>query len=156
NHCPRKGAFCEGAGCHGPMRTRQRARAKNHGRRLFRHSNKLGNAWIYAAARAYPYTPPPRPFGDPALRFFLMSRVVHIIGAGLPGLAAAVPLPGGQQNIVLQGRAPQAGGRCLSYFNPSLNMTPDNGNHLLLSGNCDARPFLPAMGSEDQLSWPAE
>ena len=85
-----------------------------------------------------------------------MSRVVHIIGAGLAGLAAAVRLAGGQQNIILHEAARQAGGRCRSYFDTSLNMTTDNGNHLLLSGNCDARAFLSAIGSEDQLSWPAE
>ena len=32
----------------------------------------------------------------------------------------------------------------------------DNGNHLLLSGNRDARAFLSVVGSEDQLSGPPE
>jgi len=32
----------------------------------------------------------------------------------------------------------------------------DNGNHLLLSGNCDARAFLAAIGAEDQLAGPAQ
>jgi squalene-associated FAD-dependent desaturase len=82
--------------------------------------------------------------------------VVHIIGAGLAGLAAAVRLVGGPFELVLHEAARQAGGRCRSYFDPALGMTIDNGNHLLLSGNHDARRFLTMIGSEDQLVGPPE
>jgi hydroxysqualene dehydroxylase len=85
-----------------------------------------------------------------------MKGAVHVIGAGLAGLAAAVRLAGGSQNIVVHEAARQAGGRCRSYFDSSLGVTIDNGNHLLLSGNHDARAFLIAIGSEDQLSGPPE
>jgi squalene-associated FAD-dependent desaturase len=85
-----------------------------------------------------------------------MRNAVHIIGAGLAGLAAAVSLVGGPRNIVLHEAARQAGGRCRSYFDSSLGMTIDNGNHLLLSGNHDALAFLAAIGGADQLSWPSE
>jgi squalene-associated FAD-dependent desaturase len=82
--------------------------------------------------------------------------VVHVAGAGLAGLAAAVRLAGGPRKIVLHEAARHAGGRCRSYYEPALGMTIDNGNHLLLSGNCDARKFLTAIGSEDQLAGPSE
>jgi squalene-associated FAD-dependent desaturase len=81
---------------------------------------------------------------------------VHVVGAGLAGLAAAVRLAGGPREIVLHEAARQAGGRCRSYYEPALGMTIDNGNHLLLSGNHDARNFLAAIGSEDQLAGPPE
>jgi squalene-associated FAD-dependent desaturase len=81
---------------------------------------------------------------------------VHVIGAGLAGLAAAVRLAGGPHEIVLHEAARQAGGRCRSYYDPVLGMTIDNGNHLLLSGNRDARNFLAEIGSEDQLAGPPE
>lgn len=86
-----------------------------------------------------------------------MNRpVVHIVGAGLAGLAAAVRLAGGCYKVVLHEAARQAGGRCRSYYDSSLGMMIDNGNHLLLSGNRAARSFLAAIGSEDQLVGPAE
>ena len=81
---------------------------------------------------------------------------VHVVGAGLAGLAAAVRLAGGPREIVLHEAARQAGGRCRSFYDPALGMTIDNGNHLLLSGNHDARKFLTAIGSEDQLAGPPE
>jgi squalene-associated FAD-dependent desaturase len=83
--------------------------------------------------------------------------VVHVVGAGLAGLATAVRLAQqGAHQIVLHEAARQAGGRCRSYFDPSLGMTIDNGNHLLLSGNHEARNFLAAIGSEDLLTGPKE
>jgi hydroxysqualene dehydroxylase len=87
---------------------------------------------------------------------FEVKGTVHIIGAGLAGLAAAVRLADGQRNIELHEAARQAGGRCRSYFDSSLGMMIDNGNHLLLSGNRDGRAFLCAIGSADQLTWPLE
>ncbi|MGH6936561.1 MAG: FAD-dependent oxidoreductase, partial [Methylocella sp.] len=81
---------------------------------------------------------------------------VHVIGAGLAGLAAAVRLAGGPHEIVLHEAARQAGGRCRSFFDSALGMLIDNGNHLLLSGNRDARNFLAEIGSEDQLAGPPE
>ncbi len=81
--------------------------------------------------------------------------VVHVVGAGLAGLAAAVRLVGGPHEVVLHEAARQAGGRCRSFYDPVLGMTIDNGNHLLLSGNHDARKYLAAIGGEDQLSGPS-
>ncbi len=81
---------------------------------------------------------------------------VHVVGAGLAGLAAAVRLAGGPREIVLHEAARQAGGRCRSYYEPALGMTIDNGNHLLLSGNHDARNYLAAIGAGGQLAGPPE
>ena len=98
----------------------------------------------FAAPRsARPHAPASRPPRDFALRAPLMGRpTVHIIGAGLAGLAAAVRLAGGPRDVVLHEAARHAGGRCRSYFDPALGITIDNGNHLLLSGNSDARDLF--------------
>jgi hydroxysqualene dehydroxylase len=83
-----------------------------------------------------------------------MARA-HIIGAGLAGLAAAVELSG-RYDISLYEAAPQAGGRCRSYFDTTLGMTIDNGNHLLLSGNQAALSYAAKIGASDKLAGPDE
>lgn len=80
--------------------------------------------------------------------------VVHIVGAGLAGLAAGVRLVGTGHEIVLHEAAGQAGGRCRSYFDAHLGLTVDNGNHLLLSGNLSARDYLARIGADDALAGP--
>ncbi|PNG27462.1 hydroxysqualene dehydroxylase HpnE [Methylocella silvestris] len=76
-----------------------------------------------------------------------MARsTVHIVGAGLAGLAAAVRLAGGPRDVIVYEAARQAGGRCRSYFDTSLGLVIDNGNHLLLSGNAAALDFLKTVG----------
>jgi hydroxysqualene dehydroxylase len=79
---------------------------------------------------------------------------IHVVGAGLAGLAAAIDLADGKRPITLYEAARQAGGRCRSYFDSTLGMVIDNGNHLLLSGNHAARTFLRSVGSEDELAGP--
>jgi uncharacterized protein with NAD-binding domain and iron-sulfur cluster len=65
---------------------------------------------------------------------------VHIIGAGMSGLACAVRLAGDKRyTINLYDSAGHAGGRCRSYHDEHLGCTIDNGNHLLLSGNTAVR-----------------
>ena len=59
----------------------------------------------------------------------------------------------GREVVVHEG-ARQAGGRCRSYFDATLGMVIDNGNHLLLSGNAEARAFLRTIGTEEQLVGP--
>ena len=82
----------------------------------------------------------------------MAGGTVHIVGAGLAGLAAAVGLVGTGREVVVHELAPQAGGRCRSYFEPALGLTIDNGNHLLLSANHAALSFLTTVGSEDKLA----
>lgn len=81
-------------------------------------------------------------------------RKVHIIGAGLAGLAAALRLAPQGCDITIHEAAPQAGGRCRSYFDTTLGMVIDNGNHLLLSGNHAAQSFLREVGTEKELVGP--
>jgi hydroxysqualene dehydroxylase len=86
----------------------------------------------------------------------MQAEEVHVIGAGLAGLAAAVGLADGKRRVIVHEAARQAGGRCRSYFDSVLDMMIDNGNHLLLSGNHAALDFLHQVGSADQLVGPAQ
>ncbi len=80
----------------------------------------------------------------------------HVIGAGLAGLSAAVALTEAGFAVTLSDAARQAGGRCRSYRDPQLGVVIDNGNHLVLSGNCTVRDFLGKIGAGDRLAGPAE
>ncbi len=79
---------------------------------------------------------------------------VHVVGAGLAGLSAAVALAGRGIPVVLSDAAKQAGGRCRSYHDGVLDMVIDNGNHLVLSGNPAVARYLKAIGAEDRLMGP--
>jgi squalene-associated FAD-dependent desaturase len=83
-----------------------------------------------------------------------MPRTVHIIGAGLAGLSAAVRLATSDNRVIVHEATAFAGGRCRSYHDASVGMTIDNGNHLLLSGNHAALDFLRTIGSEQRLIGP--
>src|SRR5262245_35728588 len=85
-----------------------------------------------------------------------MSRTVHIIGAGLAGLAAAVKLTARGERVVVHEATNFAGGRCRSYHDHSVGMMIDNGNHLLLSANTSALGYLRSIGAEHELIGPAE
>ncbi len=83
-----------------------------------------------------------------------MARV-HVVGAGLAGLSAAVELCE-RADVSLYEAAPQAGGRCRSYFDATLGMMIDNGNHLLLSGNEAALAYAKRIGGDAKLAGPIE
>jgi len=85
----------------------------------------------------------------------LMARTIHIIGAGLAGLAAAIELTSRGERVAVHEATAAAGGRCRSYHDHSLGMTIDNGNHLLLSGNHSALAYARAIGAADRLVGPA-
>jgi squalene-associated FAD-dependent desaturase len=84
-----------------------------------------------------------------------MSPRIHIIGAGLAGLSAAVRLAARGRTVSVYEATSQAGGRCRSFHDPALDMVIDNGNHLVLSGNAAAMSFLDTIGSRDRLRGPA-
>ena len=78
-------------------------------------------------------------------------RRAFVIGAGLAGLAAAVRLTQKGVPVTLIEGAMQAGGRCRSYHDPVLDMTIDNGNHFVVSGNSNVNNYLQAIGATDKL-----
>ncbi len=84
-----------------------------------------------------------------------MPGTIHIIGAGLAGLSAALKLTARGENVVVHEATAFAGGRCRSYHDASLGMVIDNGNHLLLSGNRAALAFLRETGAEHRLIGPS-
>jgi thioredoxin reductase len=77
-----------------------------------------------------------------------MQKTVHIIGAGISGLSAAVRLANAGYKVAVHEATQQAGGRCRSYFDAATNLTIDNGNHLLLSGNRHALSYARSIGTE--------
>jgi hydroxysqualene dehydroxylase len=83
-----------------------------------------------------------------------MQKTVHIIGAGISGLAAAVRLANANYQVHVHEATQQAGGRCRSYFDAATNLTIDNGNHLLLSGNRHAVAYARSIGTEAGLVGP--
>jgi squalene-associated FAD-dependent desaturase len=84
-----------------------------------------------------------------------MQKVAHIIGAGISGLSAAVRLANANFRVHVYEATQQAGGRCRSYFDAATNLTIDNGNHLLLSGNHHALAYARSIGTEAGLVGPA-
>ena len=83
-----------------------------------------------------------------------MSQV-HIVGAGLAGLSAAVTLAAAGRCVTLYEAGPAAGGRCRSYHDRELGCRIDNGNHLLLSGNLATMAYLVRIGAAGTLAGPA-
>jgi squalene-associated FAD-dependent desaturase len=85
-----------------------------------------------------------------------MRKLVHVIGAGLAGLAAAVQLQRRGAQVMLYEAAEQAGGRCRSYYDRALGATVDNGNHVVVSGNHATLNYLRAIGAGDELVGPTQ
>ena len=84
-----------------------------------------------------------------------VQRNVHVIGAGISGLSAAVRLANAGYKVHVHEATQQAGGRCRSYFDAATNLTIDNGNHLLLSGNRHALAYARSIGTEAGLVGPS-
>jgi hypothetical protein len=81
-----------------------------------------------------------------------VTRRVHVVGAGLAGLACAVRLseaPG--LRVTLHEASPKAGGRCRSYHDARLDRRIDNGNHLILSGNGAVLDYARRIGGAGRL-----
>ncbi|PHP26390.1 hydroxysqualene dehydroxylase [Limimaricola cinnabarinus] len=79
-------------------------------------------------------------------------RRVHVVGAGLAGIAAALALserPGVQ--VVLHEATARAGGRAWSFHDARLDRRIDNGNHLVLSGNAEVMAHCARIGSQAAL-----
>lgn len=79
---------------------------------------------------------------------------VHVIGAGLAGLAAALGLAEAGWQVRLYEAAPRGGGRCRSFWDDRLSLHIDNGNHFIMSGNDAALGLLGRVGAADSLIGP--
>ncbi len=84
-----------------------------------------------------------------------MAGTVHVVGAGLAGLSAAVRLASTGTQVAVYEATGQPGGRCRSYHDQATGMVIDNGNHLLLSGNYSALSYLRTIGTEAGLAGPS-
>jgi hydroxysqualene dehydroxylase len=91
--------------------------------------------------------PPVAPVQVKAQKTARMTQV-HVIGAGLAGLSAALSLTAKGRAVVVHEAGPAAGGRCRSYHDKELGLRVDNGNHLLLSGNRAAKAYIREIGAE--------
>jgi len=81
---------------------------------------------------------------------------VHIIGAGMAGLAAALKLTTDGVAVTVYEAAGHAGGRCRSFRDETLGRVIDNGNHLVLSGNLSVQSFLAMTGARDSFEVASE
>ena len=61
--------------------------------------------------------------------------MIHVVGAGMAGLACAVEIARSGRAVTLHEAAAQAGGRCRSFHDETLDRLIDNGNHLILGAN---------------------
>ncbi|RUQ73009.1 FAD-dependent oxidoreductase [Azospirillum doebereinerae] len=77
---------------------------------------------------------------------------VHVIGAGLAGLAAALRLAERGVPVRLYEQAPQAGGRCRSFHDSTLDRRLDNGSHMVLGGNRALMDYAARTGGSDALT----
>ncbi len=75
------------------------------------------------------------------------APLVHVIGAGLAGLAAALTASEAGLRVQLHEQAPRAGGRCRSFWDDKLSLLIDNGNHFVMSGNAHALGLLRRNGA---------
>ncbi|OLL31936.1 hypothetical protein BTH42_09920 [Burkholderia sp. SRS-W-2-2016] len=85
-----------------------------------------------------------------------MPKLVHVVGAGLAGLAAAVQAQRRGARVVLHEAEQHAGGRCRSYYDAKLGATLDSGNHIVMAGNTATLNYTRAIGAADELVGPAQ
>ena len=78
---------------------------------------------------------------------------IHVVGAGMAGLSAAIALRALGPDLVLHEAARQAGGRCRSWTDPVLDATIDNGTHVIVGANREVARFVATIGTRDDLHW---
>ena len=78
----------------------------------------------------------------------MKRAVVHIVGAGVAGLAAARALAASKRcDVVVHEARLQAGGRRRSFYDEALGLDIDTGNFPLLSGWVSAMSLIEAVGA---------
>jgi hydroxysqualene dehydroxylase len=80
-----------------------------------------------------------------------MTGTLHVVGAGLAGLACAVTAARAGARVVLHEAAGHAGGRCRSFRDDTLDRVIDNGTHLLMGVNRTALAFAHAVGGAEAM-----
>ncbi|MEO0035959.1 MAG: hypothetical protein RLZZ501_1982 [Pseudomonadota bacterium] len=75
-----------------------------------------------------------------------LPQTLHVVGAGLAGLAAATAAARAGMRVRLYEAAGHAGGRCRSFRDDKLDRVIDNGSHLLLGANRTALAYARATG----------
>ncbi|WP_422368285.1 hydroxysqualene dehydroxylase HpnE [Pelagibius sp.] len=80
---------------------------------------------------------------------------VHIVGAGLAGLSAAVRLAERGHPVTVYEAAANAGGRCRSFHDAKLDRLIDNGNHLMMTANTAVLDYLALIDAGPVLTEPA-
>jgi hydroxysqualene dehydroxylase len=86
----------------------------------------------------------------------MSSGTLHVVGAGLAGLAAAVAAARNGTRVTLHEAASHAGGRCRSFRDERLDRIIDNGSHLVLGANRTVLAYAAAIGgNEAMLAGPA-
>ena len=131
-----------------------RAHAPRHERGLSLDPRASRRAWLCSAARARQTAPHATHLDCSVSRHRLTPRQIHVVGAGLAGLSAAVRLSSRGLAVTVHEATNQAGGRCRSYYDATLGMEIDNGNHLVLSGNTAALSYLDIIGARAGLDGP--
>jgi squalene-associated FAD-dependent desaturase len=81
-----------------------------------------------------------------------MKGRIHVLGAGLAGLAAALTLSKAGREVTIHEAANHAGGRCRSYHDPVLDRVIDNGNHLMMSANDHVFAYLKEVGARARVT----
>lgn len=81
-----------------------------------------------------------------------MTGKVHIIGAGLAGLSAAVRLASAGVRVALYEATKVAGGRCRSFYDQTLQAIVDNGSHVVLGANPAVFEHLESIEVRDRLT----
>lgn len=84
----------------------------------------------------------------------MTNRRVHVIGAGMAGLSAALQLALSGEQVTVYEAAPFAGGRCRSFLDRELGCRIDNGNHMVLSGNVAVQDYLYLTQALDTMGGP--
>lgn len=74
---------------------------------------------------------------------------LHVVGAGIAGLAAALAGARAGRTVLLHEAAGGAGGRCREVEDAAGGVSHDNGTHALIGGNPAALAFLEAIGARD-------
>lgn len=84
------------------------------------------------------------------------NATVHVVGAGLAGLNAALQLADVGVPVQVYEASAHAGGRCRSYHDTVLNREIDNGNHLIMMANTDTLWLMTRLGAHKHFAMPQE